>query len=170
MNKIKLNLLLDKYKKEVSHGEYSHLKDMIGASIIADLVAKNDYFIEYHNLYDLTLTDFIYPYFKPKDTSSYTVPSRYELAYEKDALKRLKKAHEYNERRTAANTWLDLMVTTGIVNEGQQINPDEYRLEDYIVDNNLRDILPLPYFCKMSDNLRQLIEEKYIKKLDKRNK
>lgn len=119
-----------------------------------------------YNLYDLTLTDFIYPYFKPTDRSSYTVPSRYELSYEKDALKRLKKTPEMYEKRTAANTWLDLMVTTGIVNEGRQINPDEYRLEDYIVDNNLRDILP--YFCKMSDNLRQQIEKKYAKKLDKK--
>lgn len=170
MNKIKLNLLLARYKREVSHGEYSHLKDMIGASVIADLVARNDHFIECHNLYDLTLTDFVYPYFKPTDASSYTVPSRYELAYEKDVLKRLEKAPGMYERRKAANTWLDLMVTTGIVNEGQQINPDEYRLEDYIVDNNLRDVLPLPYFCKMSDNLRQQIEKKYAKKLDKKNK
>ena len=145
MNRIKLLSLLERYKKEVSFGEYSHLKDMIGASVIADLTSNGEYYININNVYSITLLDLLNDaMLVSKNTEEYTIPSMNEIKYEKERLN-LRSKYDNVSVAKAANTWTDLMVTSNIVSEGQTVNPEEIRLEDYIVDNDLRDTLPLQF-------------------------
>lgn len=137
MNKLKLKLLLIKYKNEISKGNNMHMKDLIATMVILDLICIDN--IESININKITLNNLIYMFLG--QNKEYEVPMMEKISLLKNKYKK-----EIKSRfmipinfiwENAATTWLEMMIKFGMVKEGQIINPTQFILTDFMTDEKL---------------------------------
>ena len=141
MDKKRLMTLIKRYSNEVTSGDMNHLEDLIAAMVISDLTAINDSYLVQHGVDAISLASLL-----GINGDEYTIPNKYELYDNRKRLENNSKFKSFiSQEEVAANTWIDMMVKTNMVNELETINPNEYILSKFVKDNNLRDVLPLTY-------------------------
>lgn len=141
MTKLKLKLLLVKYKHEISIGNNEHLKDLIAVMVLLDL-----------SYFDMSIIESI-----DKITLNYLIPFlNVSIQYQVPTMEKinlLKKKYRKAFKRcgipidyiyeNAATTWIGMMIYFGIIREGQIINPKEFVLLDFMTDDKLISIFEL---------------------------
>lgn len=133
MNKLKVKLLINKYKHEISKGNNKHLNDLIALMVILDLSYLNDI-----TSINITLGDLMnWPFRK---VEKYEVPSMEKInllkkKYKKE-LKNVSIPFNYI-RENAATTWIEMMISAGMIREGEIINPTKIKLINFITDQNI---------------------------------
>ena len=144
MDKRRLKELIKRYQTEVYFGYTTHLDDLIAAMVISDLTEIRDNYMTLYSTDDITLSKLL----GQTNPELIKVPSRHEMNNNKLRFNSLSKSKSlllgYEETK-AANTWMDMMLTAGMIKENEMINPSEYILDNFIKDYNLREILPVKY-------------------------
>lgn len=137
MTKLKLKLLLAKYKYEISNGINEHLKDLIAVMVLLDLSYINTGSIEHMNMNNTTLKELMF--WLPVN-SEYEVPTIDKINLLKNKYKKELKTYSIpinyiNEN--AATTWIEMMINFGMIKEGQIINLEQFVLSDFMTDEKL---------------------------------
>lgn len=155
MNNKRLITLIKRYQKEVTSGDMHHLDDLIAAMVIADLTKVDDSYLIKYGINNISLATLL----GIKKGKTYTVPNKYEIYDNKKKYERNSKLNYTSytsQEEVAANTWIDMIMKTGMINESETIIPSEYILNKFIKDINLRDILPLSYMPRKSKVNKEL--------------
>lgn len=129
-NNLKLRLLLREYKNEMAKGNLKHIKDSIAVMTLLDAYANLEY-VDFSLARLMRISD---------KNFEYKVPRLERIEYLKNKYKKLlKRDAKYivDEREKAATTWIEMMIRTEIISEGQIINPNDYILSDFISDNRI---------------------------------
>ena len=150
MTKREIRHLLTKYKKEISKGDKTHIKDSIALMVLWDLSLYNNS-IENIDVDNTTLKTLmlwgpridkdIKKSFIDTKSGKYVVPTIKDINIIKGKYKKgLEKTYKpYNyENENAATTWIEMMLTCGMLEEGQIIDLDEIKYKDFITDDNLK--------------------------------
>lgn len=137
MNIIKMKYFLWKYKKEISEGEYTHVKDLIALFTIINL-SKSFPIDKYYNFNAISLSSLLSD--MTINSDDYKVPSLDILNMQIDEYNeyRNEKNNSFiDEKKFAALNWLKMMIEFNIINEGDIINLENYMLADFIKDERL---------------------------------
>jgi len=144
-----LKSLLKSYKQELSKGNKKHAKDAIAALVLLNF---KGYPTVLMNVEDTTLKTLMFwginiekeekKCFVDNKSNWFKVPTSEELKslnnkYKKE-LKNRYYISPYTCNEKAVTTWLENMVNVGMVQEGEIINLEEYRLSDFMTDESLK--------------------------------
>ena len=138
MTKLKLKLLLAKYKYEISNGNNEHLKDLIAVMVLLDLSYAYTGSIEHMNMNNTTLKSLMF--WLPPVNSEYEVPTIDKINLLKKKYKKKLKSYSIPLNyitENAATTWIEMMINFGMINEGQIINLEQFVLADFMTDEKL---------------------------------
>lgn len=144
MNKKELNNLIKRYKNDMSCGDLRHIDDLIAALVIDDLTYLNDSILVQYGISNISLGLLL----GVKEDKKYKVPSKDEVRTLKNKYERnIKlKLYDYTKQEdVAANTWIDMMLTTGMIFENEKIIPSEYVLGNFVKDYQLSQLLPIEH-------------------------
>ena len=137
MTKLKLKLLLAKYKYEIANGNNEHLKDLIAVMVLLDLSYINTGSIEHMNMNNTTLKELMI--WGPV-SSEYEVPTIGTISLLKKKYKKELKSCSIPINyitENAATTWIEMMINFGMIKEGQIINLEQFVLADFMTDEKL---------------------------------
>ena len=137
MNTIKIKYFLWQYKKEISEGEYTHVKDLIALFTIINL-SKSFPIDKYYNFNAISLSSLLSD--MTINSDDYKVPSLDILNMQIDEYNEYRKEKNNSflgEKKYAAFNWLKLMIEFNIINEGDIINLENYTLANFIRDEKL---------------------------------
>ena len=137
MSKLKLKLLLIKYRNEILNGNNIHLKDLIAIMVLLDLACISAK-IESIDINDITLNNLI-NWFGGKE-DKYKVPKMEKINLLKKKYKKELKSYTIPLNiifENAATTWIEMMVKFGMIKEGQTINLCKFVLTDFMTDDKL---------------------------------
>lgn len=137
MNIIKMKYFLWKYKKEISEGEYTHVKDLIALFTIINL-SKSFPIDKYYNFNAISLSSLLANI--TISSGNYKVPSLDVLNIQIDEY--IKYENEKNssfrsDKIIAGLNWIKMMIEFNIINEGDIINLNNYGLSNFIRDERL---------------------------------
>lgn len=137
MNIIKIRLLLMKYRKEISEGEYTHIKDLIALMTIINL-SKSFPFDKYYNFKSISLSSLLGDTIgiKNKYRVSTLNTINEQIAAHNKSLNGKGKFFK-DEKIDAGLNWLKLLIEFNIINEGDTIDLNDYVLADFIKDEKL---------------------------------
>lgn len=121
---LKLKLLLLQYKYELLKGNTEHIKDLVAIMVIIE----ND--TEWKKVYYLNLNYLLW-------TNDYKVPTLEEIVKRKKELKKVKMKLKHKSERVAT-TWIEWMLKTGMIKEGQDIKLSDYNIMDFITDERIK--------------------------------
>ncbi len=137
MTKLKLKILLAKYKHEISNGNNEHLKDLIAVMVLLDLSYINTGSIEHTNMNNINLKELM---FWGPVSNEYEVPTIEKINLLKKKYKKELKNYSIPANyitENAATTWIEMMINFGMIKEGQIINLEQFVLADFMTDKKL---------------------------------
>jgi hypothetical protein len=145
-----LKRLFKKYYNEIKNGNTEHVNDMIATIVLHELTGYVEYPI---NKNEITLKKLVYcfnDFLVDSTDNTYIVQTIQELSKEKELYDKFTKVkankylsisqQELDEAMylRASIIWTILMLSAGIIKEGQAINSNEYDLVDFMNDQELR--------------------------------
>ncbi len=157
MTKTKLKLMLTKYRMEILNGNNDHLKDLIGTMVLLELSTPYHFDFERVNYEEITLDNLLTWFYledmkgnvNEKDRevdTTYVVPSQEETKILRKRYETIIKDYSWVTNivcKKAANTWIEMMRTFGMIQEGEVIESKDYVLTDYINDPQLKKLLQI---------------------------
>lgn len=137
MMKLKLIRLLKKYQKEISDNNNEHLKDLIATMVLLDLCRVPTRTIEREDMNRITLYNLMRWCI---NSNEYQVPSIETITMIKNEYQKRLKKHSLqlaHLEEPAATTWIEMMMKTGMIKEGETIDLKSYVLTDFMSDEKL---------------------------------
>ena len=143
MKRLKLKLLLNRYKKEIENGNCEHINDLIATMVLLDYSCLSSFNLS-DDMHRVTLEKLMHicPSFLKADRK----PNKYEIPTMKD-IELLKKKYKkelkgfsipiWAEDENAALTWIEMMIHFGMIQEGQVVDPAKFVLSDFMTDERL---------------------------------
>ena len=157
--KSSLKKLVYKYNRELSKGNFEHLKDLIAIYTIYNI---NPYRPGLVVVDDINLDKLIYAKTDKGDIKEFRVPPLEMLNNISNACEERLREWRYfqtigDNEENAAVKWLIMMIHTGMIKENQIIDPTKIALSDFITDDELKGLYD-------SQNLLFNYYKEYIKK------
>lgn len=160
MDKRQLKRLIKNYKKEISSGDLRNMDNLIAALVINDLTFLNDSILVKYGISNISLALLL----GVKKDKKYKIPSKYEINDLKNRYERNRKINCYvSSEEVAAITWIDIMLSIGMISENKKIIPSEYILDDYITDYKLSQLLPIEYNKSVGTSIEDIVAGKGLR-------
>ena len=143
MKRLKLKLLLNRYKKEIENGNCEHINDLIATMVLLDYSCISRYNLE-DDMNHVTLEKLMHmcpSFLKPnREPNKYEIPSMEDISLLKKEYKKELKGISipiWAEDENAALTWIEMMIHFGMIQEGQVVDPAKFVLSDFMTDERL---------------------------------